>query len=193
MYQRIGFDVRLQRYKPAQSRESDPATMLSLVALENLSNNHIFQHSIKSIEKRLPCGDISHYQPLFFPTTCHHPHKVLVADLEEGIGTLVHAGSKRNPSFGLWPLGRELVEVAKKELEMKDMNTTEVDGERSEQESFVQIVGPDLESEDIAATSLEEFLGVNKDSEWEIVNSAPIAKEKFVLVGKPGGIATKTQ
>jgi hypothetical protein len=129
--------------------------------------------SLNGVEKHLPCGDISHYQPLFFPTTCHHPHKVLVADLDEGMGTLVHKGSKRNPTFGFWPLSQALVQTVRQALEGRE------DG--GEQEVGH---GGGVERAD-QAMSLSAFLGEkNDDADWELVERPVVVQEKFVLVGK---------
>ena len=126
--------------------------------------------SLKNIEKLLPCGDISHHQPLFFPTTCHHPHKVLVADLEEGMGTLVHKGSMRNPAFGLWPLSQAVVQTVRRAAEGREEGgEQEVEGGEGVEEGM----------------SLSAFLGWgNDDKDWEVVERPVVVQEKFVLVGK---------
>ena len=150
---------------------------MPLTTLPLTSNNPF--HPLKGVEKHLPCGDISHHQPLFFPTICHHPNKVLVANLDEGMGTLFHEGSTRNPAFGLWPLKQELVQTVRRDLEVQNND----DG------CGVEIVEKedrkDGQEQEEKATSLSVFLGEgNDDTEWEIVESPKVAKEKFVLVGK---------
>jgi hypothetical protein len=147
---------------------------MPLTTLPLTSNNPF--HPLKGVEKHLPCGDISHHQPLFFPTICHHPNKVLVANLDEGMGTLFHEGSTRNPAFGLWPLKQEVVLAVRRDLE-----ALQEDG------GGVEVVqkGEVKEEEEQQATSLSAFLGEgNDDAEWEIVESPKTVKEKFVLVGK---------
>jgi hypothetical protein len=136
-------------------------------------------NSLHGIEKHLPCGDKSHIQPIFFPTTCHHPSKVLVADLDEGMGTLVHAGSNRNPTFGLWPLSQVLVLAVREEMEKDEVNEWGEYGieEVREQDS--------KDGEEASATSLSAFLREgNEDADWEVVEAPPVVKEKFVLVGR---------
>ena len=141
-----------------------------------LTSNNPF-NAFNGVERHLPCSDVSHYQPLFYPTPCHHPHKVLVANLDEGMGTLVHAGSKRNPASGLWPLSQRLVQTVRLELERKASG-----GEDKEEGPGA---GTEQRDENETATSLSAFLGENNDdADWEVVERPAVVKEKFVLVGK---------
>lgn len=142
-----------------------------------LTSNNPF-HPLHGIEKHLPCGDVSHHQPLFYPTPCHHPHKVLVADLKEGMGTLFHMGSTRNPAFGLWPLSQNLVQTVRRDLEAEEKDGGVIVGSEEGKERKE-------DGEEVEATSLSAFLGEgNDDTEWEIVDSPKVAREKYVLVGK---------
>lgn len=139
-------------------------------------------NSLRAFEKQMPCGDTSHMQPIFFPMKCHHPHKVLVADLDLGMGTLVHAGSKRNADFGLWPLSQALVLAVREEM-AGQVRKHERKGDGFEEEEEREQESE--HAEEMRATSLSAFLGEgNDDTDWEVVEVPPVVKEKFVLVGK---------
>ncbi len=100
---------------------------------------------------------------------------MLVADLDEGMGTLQHAGSERNPAFGLWPLSQALVLAVRSQLEIREGREEERQGTEEEETA----------GENATTTSLSAFLGEsNDDADWEVVEAPPVVNEKFVLVGK---------